>query len=80
MTVKELIALLSQANPDARVVVDGYEGGYADVFEDAVTTIKIALNLHDEWYYGQHEDPDYHLVTPDDEVVEAILIGRNGEA
>jgi hypothetical protein len=55
MTVKELIAELQTLDPDLHVFTSGYEGGYEDVV--SVGNIKeIALNYHDEWYYGPHEE------------------------
>lgn len=56
MTVKELIEKLQQLNPDLHVFVAGYEGGYdyAGVSEE----VEIALDVHEEWYYGKHESVD----------------------
>lgn len=55
MTVKELIEQLQQLDPNLRVFVSGYEGGYDDA---AIPNniMDIALDYHDEWYYGKHED------------------------
>lgn len=40
MTVSELIALLANYPPTARVVVDGYKGGLEDVIELAAAKIQ----------------------------------------
>lgn len=56
MKVKDLIEQLKQFDPDMRVVRHGYEGGYQDV--GYVSESDLALNVHDEWWYGPHEDPD----------------------
>lgn len=57
MTVKELIEQLQTLDPDLHVFTPGYEGGYEDVV--SVGDIReIALNHHDEWYYGPHTDVD----------------------
>ena len=53
MTIKELIELLVQYPQEARVVVAGYEGGYNDIAN--INPIPLQLNVHKEWYYGQHE-------------------------
>lgn len=64
MTVKELIEQLQTLDPDLHVFVSGYEGGYEDVV--SVGGAKdIALNVHDEWYYGPHEDADTSYYVPD---------------
>jgi hypothetical protein len=42
MKVKELIEILSQQDPDMRVVVDGYETGYDEV--EKVYQVKIVSN------------------------------------
>jgi len=55
MTVKELIEQLQTLDPDLHVFVRGYEGGYEDVV--SVGNIQdVALNYHDEWYYGPYTD------------------------
>lgn len=54
MTVKELIQILSELPKDQRVLVDGYEGGYCDILRAQI--IKVKLNVHDETYYGPHDD------------------------
>ncbi len=58
MTVKELIEQLQQLDPDLHVFVRGYEGGYDDVYLSSEK--EIALDVHNEWYYGKHEDIDYN--------------------
>ena len=61
MTVKQLIEKLQQFDPEIRVFVSGYEGGYDDLV--TVSEIKdIALDVHDAWYYGDHEDADHSRV------------------
>ena len=55
MTVKELIEQLQQLDPDLRVFTTGYEGGYNDA-DPANNIMNIALDYHNEWYYGKYED------------------------
>lgn len=58
MTAKQLIKTLQQIDPETRIFVAGYEGGYDDLV--TVSEIKdIALDVHAEWYYGDHEDADH---------------------
>ena len=72
MTVKELINSLSKVpNQDARVVVDGYEGGLSDV--EQVLTLKIALGVHSSGYEGPHEPMDGD-VPADSHPVDAVHI------
>ena len=54
MTVKELIEKLQTLDPNLRVFVSGYEGGYDDAALPN-NIMDIALDYHDEWYYGKHE-------------------------
>ena len=64
MLVKELIEQLQTLDPDLHVFVCGYEGGYNDA--GPISEIKeIALNVHEEWYYGQHEDADTEYYVSD---------------
>lgn len=55
MLVKELIEHLKLQDPEARVVLTGYEGGVCEA--DSVSSCTIALNVNPEsaWYYGPHE-------------------------
>lgn len=65
MVVSELIAFLAQCKPDARVVIDGYEGGLEDVVAASLVNIRVDAN-QDADYYGHHlideVSPDEHAV------------------
>jgi hypothetical protein len=63
MTVKQLIEQLQQLDPDLHVFTQGYEGGYH--YAGVNPPKDIALNVHDEWYYGPHEDADTQYYIPD---------------
>ena len=54
MTVHELKKALDSLPQHARVLVEGYEGGYADVAQLRLT--RIDLNQHPEDYMGPHEE------------------------
>ena len=58
MTVGDLIGELLQQDPSQRVVVRGYESGYDDV--SGVGMKELAINVHDEWYFGDHGDAEDH--------------------
>jgi len=53
MKIKQLIEQLQQFDPEAMAVVAGYEGGYNEISEAG--TIRLNLNVNEEWYYGKHE-------------------------
>ena len=53
MKVKELIKKLESFDPELMVIVSGYEGGVDEVKYAA--NVKIKLDVHTEWYYGEHE-------------------------
>ena len=76
MTVKELIEQLQTLDPDLHVFVSGYEGGYKYVeLENEI--MEIALDVHDEWWYGKHEDADSSYFVPDKTkhtIVKAIIL------
>jgi hypothetical protein len=63
MTVKELIEQLQQLDPNLHVFTAGYEGGYNDVYVGE--EMEIALDVHEEWYYGKHEDASTEYHVPD---------------
>ena len=58
MTVSELIlklkALEDSGHGGDRVVIPGYEGGYSDVGQ--MEGLELALNVHEDWYYGAHDE------------------------
>ena len=58
MKVKDLIEHLKLINPELMVVRPGYEGGVTEISH--VTIIVAALNVNEEWYYGEHEQVDSH--------------------
>jgi hypothetical protein len=64
MTIKELIEQLQQLNPDLHVFTSGYEGGFDDVCVSS-EEFEIALDVHEEWYYGKHENADNDYYVPD---------------
>ena len=74
MTVAELIAKLQEMPQDARVVVDGYEGGLEDVSN--VNTISVVLNGNRPGfeYYGPHEEWEPYMDQEPDET--AVYIPR----
>ena len=56
MTIAELIAALQMLPQDVRVVVQGYEGGYADIEAANIAPLRLCLNYNEDiWYYGDHE-------------------------
>jgi hypothetical protein len=58
MTAKQLIETLQQIDPETRIFVAGYEGGYDDLV--TISNIQdIALDVHSDWFYGTHEDADH---------------------
>jgi hypothetical protein len=62
MNVKELIELLQEQDPECMVITDGYEGGYSPI--TGAHLLPIKLNVHREWYYGEHDAPQENE-TPD---------------
>jgi hypothetical protein len=64
MTVKELIEQLQQLDPDLHVFTSGYEGGFDDVYVGK-DIMEIALDVHEEWYYGKHDSADNTYYVPD---------------
>jgi len=72
MKVAELIELLSQQPPDRRVVLKGYENGYADISSLRERTIK--LNVNDDWWNGPHEAAETGF---DEIAIEIVRIDRD---
>lgn len=79
MNVRDLIEALLRCDPDARVVVAGYENGFNDISQ--VQSCEIRLNVYQEWFYGSHADAQDHQIQqlmPNAPVVKAIaLTGEN---
>lgn len=75
MKIKELIKKLETLDPELHIFVDGYEGGFSDIIIS--DTVKIALNVNEEYYYGDHElasrlDNNKNKY----EIVEAVILKR----
>ncbi len=74
MNVAELIDILKRQDPEALVVVDGYEAGLDD--EIRVTAQGIELNAHaDEYWNGRHKLANEN--TPVGKHVQAVWIHGN---
>jgi hypothetical protein len=56
MTIKDLIAKLSEYPQNTIVSVDGYEGGVTDFI--GIHLSSVILNQNEERYYGEHESDD----------------------
>lgn len=71
MTVKKLIECLALEDPELRVVVQGYEGGYDEV--DSTHLVPIIKNKHkqDKWWDGEFLE-----VVVDDADEVALLLPR----
>ena len=54
MNVQELIQHLEKLDPNTRVIIRGYEGGFSDITN--IADIPIKLNVNTAWYYGPHEE------------------------
>lgn len=68
MTVSELIQKLQQADPDSKVLVDGYEDGYEEL--EKVSFVSVKYKKEQAWYYGPYEDAESGGQT-------AVLLPRN---
>lgn len=81
MKIKDLIEILSQFNPETRVIVAGYEGGFNDL--TSIKPIQIKLNVNKKWYYGAH-DKINQIINQDSsnstEVTAIYLSGKNDES
>ena len=54
MKAKELIEILQKLDPEALVLVDGYEGGYAVPVDTKQKNVCGPFKR--EWYYGEYDD------------------------
>ncbi len=73
MKVKDLILHLNGCDPEAMVVVDGYEDGVTEL-RDVQNNVHIALNVNGPWYYGPHEVTSFDF--PDKEHTNAVYLPR----
>lgn len=73
MTAKELIEHLSTLDPETRIFVQGYEGGYEDAqFSGMVADMN--LNVNSDWYYGPHEIANENLRGSNYETVKGVIL------
>ena len=73
MTVKELIEQLQTLDPDLRVFIKGYEGGVDDKTSIS-EPVDITLNVHTEWYYGEHEYTSTGYEPSNKQIVKGIVL------
>lgn len=81
MKIKDLIEILSQFNPETRVIVAGYEAGFNDITD--IKLIQIKLNVNKEWYYGAHEELNQSINQDSSNLTEFTAIylgGKNDES
>ena len=74
MRVKELIEKLQEMDQELYVFTKGYEGGYDHLELINPATRDVALEVHDEWYYGKHDDADQFPNVKGDRVVKGIIL------
>lgn len=59
MKVKQLISFLKKKNPDARIVVDGYEDGFDNIQKIFNVTVKKNLDKKNSpnkfWWTGDYD-------------------------
>ncbi|UBF24179.1 hypothetical protein K9N68_20965 [Kovacikia minuta CCNUW1] len=79
MNIRELIETLSQFDPETRVVVAGYEGGFNDITQ--IQPCEIRLNMYQDWFYGSHgkaDDAQIQQLLPDAPIAAAVVLkGEN---
>ncbi len=77
MNIKELKSILDSYPETMRVVVSGYESGYADI--DKPISKRIALNVYksgEMWYEGTHQDTDDLYVSPKHKKANVLILRR----
>lgn len=78
MTVQQLIDKLNTIDDKDNIVVmvRGYEAGYDDINDIIPEPVAMALNVNDEWYFGNHDKVDnlYDATNSDYQVVRAIVL------
>jgi hypothetical protein len=72
MTIAELIAQLQQFDPALRVLTDGYEGGYCELFPPELAGFKQSQSK------SQYTGPFERTETPENQEFQAVLLGRMG--
>ena len=76
MIVKELIQLLQDHDPDKKVIVRGYEGGYNEVLE----IVQMDIVPHPQQqasYNGEYENTYFDDEVPDTATAAIELRGEN---
>jgi len=70
MKVKELIEKLQEFDPELMVVRPGYEGGETEI--NYANIMLLALNVNEEWYYGEHDEVEDTTTWPKHEHAQAV--------
>jgi hypothetical protein len=75
MTVKQLIEILSNIqDQDARVMIQGYEGGVDDIQDTIPAIVNVALDVNNKWWNGSHQVVSNDHTYTDKQIVKAIVI------
>jgi hypothetical protein len=72
MTVKQLIKLLSKQPQDLKVVVDGYESSYDNIYSGSIRLIAIKKPKFYIVYDGEYKDAD----NDKSDCIKAVVISR----
>jgi hypothetical protein len=77
MTASELIVILSEADPDAEVIVNGYEDGYDPI--DSVTKVDVFKKRVKASWEGKYSDAAIGKKSNmSGTITSAVLISRGG--
>lgn len=76
VTVEELIARLREFPPGLRVLVEGYEHGYSDLFPDTIGRGRAVLRDEPDagWWHGAYDEP----YREDGDGEEVVVLSRVG--
>jgi hypothetical protein len=59
---------------DITVMVRGYRGGVGDIIDSTPAITNVALNVNQQWYYGEHEVQNFDHEYKDKQIVNAIIL------
>lgn len=76
MTAEDLIKYLQSLDPKTRILVEGYEGGYDDLYINP--DIEVTLHTNVYTHEGQHDEyHDWEEIDPEHKPVRVIVLKSN---
>lgn len=77
LTARDLIAILTDLDPDTEVFIGGYESGVNSA--SGVRPVRVAKFANTDWWMGQHAEVTFAGELTDSDVIGVEIVGNRME-